>query len=159
MSPRLKTEKAAMYDPLQNRVLVAVLIAWLLAQSLKVPIYYLQKHRWNWALMFSTGGMPSSHSALIASAAAGFGWRVGLNSPLFALAGATAMIIVYDATGIRRQAGLHAQKINILIEELLKGHPISDKQLKEVLGHSPLEVVGGVVLGMVISFFVWWFWH
>ena len=148
-----------MYDPFQNRVLVAVLIAWLLAQSLKVPIFYLQKHRWNWALMISTGGMPSSHSALIVSAAASIGLNVGFNNPLFALAVATAMIIVYDATGIRRQAGLHAQKINILINELLKGHPISEKQLKEVLGHSPLEVVGGVVLGIVVAIIVWWFWH
>ena len=148
-----------MYDPLQNHVLIAVLIAWLLAQSLKVPIFYLQKHRWNWALMFSTGGMPSSHSALIVSAAASIGFNIGLNSPLFALAVAIAMIIVYDATGIRRQAGLHAQKINILIDELLKGHPISDKQLKEVLGHSPLEVVGGVVLGIAVAFLVWWFWR
>jgi uncharacterized protein len=148
-----------MYDPLQNHVLIAVLIAWLLAQSLKVPIFYLQKHRWNWALMFSTGGMPSSHSALIVSAAASIGFNVGLNSPLFALAVAIAMIIVYDATGIRRQAGLHAQKINILIDELLKGHPISDKQLKEVLGHSPLEVVGGVVLGIAVAFVMWRVWR
>ena len=148
-----------MYDPLKNHVLITVLIAWLLAQSLKVPIFYLQKRRWNWALMFSTGGMPSSHSALIVSAAAAIGLNVGFNSPLFALAVAIAMIIVYDATGIRRQAGLHAQKINILIDELLKGHPISEKQLKEVLGHSPLEVVGGVVLGIVVAFLVWWLWH
>jgi hypothetical protein len=148
-----------MYDPLQNHVLIAVLIAWLLAQSLKVPIFYLQKHRWNWALMFSTGGMPSSHSALIVSAAASIGFNIGLNSPLFALAVAIAMIIVYDATGIRRQAGLHAQKINILIDELLKGHPISEKQLKEVLGHSPLEVVGGVVLGIAVAFVMWRVWR
>jgi acid phosphatase family membrane protein YuiD len=148
-----------MYDPLTNHVLIAVLTAWLLAQSLKVPIFYLQKHRWNWALMFSTGGMPSSHSALIVSAAASIGFNVGLNSPLFALAVAIAMVIVYDATGIRRQAGLHAQKINILIDELLKGHPISDKQLKEVLGHSPLEVLGGVVLGIAVAFVMWRFWH
>jgi uncharacterized protein len=143
---------------LKNHVLITVLIAWLLAQSLKVPIFYLLKHRWNWALLFSTGGMPSSHSALIVSATAAIGLNFGFDTPLFALAVAVAMVVVYDATGIRRQAGLHAQKINILIDELLKGHPISDKQLKEVLGHSPLEVVGGVVLGIVIALLVWRLW-
>ena len=59
------------------------------------------------------------------------------------------MIVVYDATGIRRQAGMQAQKINILVEELLKGHPISEEHLREVLGHTPLEAMGGVLLGLV----------
>jgi acid phosphatase family membrane protein YuiD len=141
-----------------NHVLITVLIAWALAQTLKIPIHYIFRRRWNWALLLSTGGMPSSHSALVVSAAASIGLNIGFGSPLFALAVAIAMVVVYDATGIRRQAGLHAQKINILIEELLKGHPVSDKQLKEVLGHSPLEVLGGVVLGIVIALLTWWQW-
>ena len=103
--------------------------------------------------------MPSSHSALIVSAAASIGLNVGFNSPLFALAVATAMIIVYDATGIRRQAGLHAQKINILIDELLKGHPISEEHLREVLGHTPLEALGGVLLGLAIALVLWLVWR
>jgi hypothetical protein len=143
----------------QNHVLGTVLVAWLLAQTLKLPIHYLLTRRWNWALLLSTGGMPSSHSALVVSAAASIGLNVGFDSPLFALAVAIAMVVVYDATGIRRQAGLHAQKINILFDELLKGHPVSDRQLKEVLGHSPLEVVGGFTLGIAIALLMNWLWR
>jgi acid phosphatase family membrane protein YuiD len=143
----------------QNHVLGTVLVAWLLAQTFKLPIHYLLTRRWNWALLLSTGGMPSSHSALVVSAAASIGLNVGFDSPLFALAVAIAMVVVYDATGIRRQAGLHAQKINILFDELLKGHPVSDRQLKEVLGHSPLEVVGGVTLGIAIALLMNWLWR
>jgi acid phosphatase family membrane protein YuiD len=143
----------------QNHVLGTVLVAWLLAQTFKLPIHYLLTRRWNWALLLSTGGMPSSHSALVGSAAASIGLNVGFDSPLFALAVAIAMVVVYDATGIRRQAGLHAQKINILFDELLKGHPVSDRQLKEVLGHSPLEVVGGVTLGIAIALLMNWLWR
>jgi acid phosphatase family membrane protein YuiD len=142
----------------QNHVLVTGLAAWLLAQILKIPIGFLRTHRWNWALFFGAGGMPSSHSSLITSTAAAVGLYYGFDSPVFGVATAIAMIVVYDATGIRRQAGMQAQKINILVEELLKGHPISDKHLREVLGHTPLEAAGGVLLGLAMALglrFVW----
>ena len=142
----------------QNRVLISCLSTWLLAQALKIPIEYILKHRWNWAVLFSMGGMPSSHSALVVSTALSIGIYFGFNNPLFALAVVVAMVVVYDATGIRRQAGLHARKINIMIDELLAGHPISDVQLKEVLGHSPREVVGGFILGIIIPLLIWWLW-
>ncbi len=69
------------------------------------------------------------------------------------------MIVVYDATGIRRQAGMQAQKINILVEELLKGHPINQEHLREVLGHTPLEAIGGMFLGLLIAFVLWLVWR
>jgi len=83
----------------------------------------------------------------------------GFDNPLFGLAVGISMVVIYDATGVRRQAGMQARKINILIDELLQGHPISEKQLKEVLGHSPLEVAGGVALGLLISLVVWLLWR
>ena len=70
-----------------------------------------------------------------------------------------AMVVVYDATGIRRQAGMQAQKINILVEELLQGHPISQEHLREVLGHTPLEALGGVLLGLVLAVGLWFLLH
>jgi len=88
--------------------------------------------------------MPSSHSALVTSTAAAVGLYYGFNNPVFGVATAIAMIVVYDATGIRRQAGMQAQKINILVEELLKGHPISEEHLREVLGHTRWRQWGGV---------------
>ncbi len=143
---------------LTNHVLWSAIIAWGIAQGLKIPLEYLRTHRWNWALLVSSGGMPSSHSALITATTQAIGLHAGFDTPVFALAVATAMIVIYDATGIRRQAGMQAQKINILVDELLKGHPISDKQLREVLGHTPLEALGGVLLGLSVAQLMWFFW-
>jgi acid phosphatase family membrane protein YuiD len=144
---------------LQNHVLLTGLAGWILAQVLKIPIDYFQERHWNWALFFAAGGMPSSHSALVTSTAAAVGLYYGFDSPLFGVAVALAMIVVYDATGIRRQAGMQAQKINILVEELLKGHPVSQEHLREVLGHTPLEALGGVLLGLVIALSLWFVWR
>ncbi len=140
---------------LNNHVLLSSIVAWAIAQTLKIPLEYLRTHRWNWAVFFSAGGMPSSHSALIVATTHAIGLYAGFGTPVFALALAVAMIVVYDATGIRRQAGMQAQKINILVDELLKGHPISDKQLREVLGHTPLEALGGVLLGISVAQLLW----
>ena len=81
----------------------------------------------------------------------------GFDTPVFALAVAITMVVVYDAAGVRREAGRHAERINILIEELFSGQPISEKQLKEVIGHTPVEVVAGVLLGFataLVSFLI-----
>ena len=144
---------------LQNHVFWTAMAAWFLAQILKVPLEYFQTRHWNWALFFAVGGMPSSHSALVTSTAIAVGLHVGFDTPLFAVAVAVAMVIVYDAAGIRRQAGMQAQKINVLVNELLKGHPISQQELREVLGHTPLEAVGGVLLGLVLAIGLWLLWQ
>src|SRR5712692_5352684 len=132
-----------------NRVLWAALIPWGLAQLIKVPLHYLLHREWDWGLLLSTGGMPSSHSALVTGAFIAVGLQEGFNSPLFAIAFVLAMIVVYDATGVRRAAGDHARVINLMIDELLTGHPLAEKELKEVLGHTPREVLGGILLGML----------
>ena len=136
-------------------VLIAGLIAWGLGQTLKVPIEYWHSRTWNWSLLFSPGGMPSTHSALMSAVTLSIGLFEGFNTPLFALAFALSMIVMYDATGIRRQAGMHAQKINLIINELFSGQAISDKQLKEVLGHSPFQVTMGTLLGTAIALVTW----
>ena len=138
-----------------NHVLLTGLAAWLLAQTIKIPIDFLKSRHWDWALFFAAGGMPSSHSALVTSTALAIGLHYGFDSPVFALAVAIAMVVVYDATGVRRQAGMQARKINILVEELLKGHPINEQQLREVIGHTPLEALGGVLLGLAVATVMW----
>jgi acid phosphatase family membrane protein YuiD len=143
----------------QNHALLTGLAGWILAQALKIPIDLIQSRHWNWALFFAAGGMPSSHSALVTSTAMAVGLHYGFDNPIFAVATAIAMIVVYDATGIRRQAGMQAQKINILVEELLQGHPISQEHLREVLGHTPLEALGGVVLGLAVAVGLWLVWR
>ena len=145
----------ALFD---NRALIAGLTAWLLAQIIKIPLDYIRTRHWNWALLLTTGGMPSSHSSLMTATAHAIGLYHGFDNPLFALAVAITMIVVYDAAGVRRQAGIHARRINVLFDELLHGHPISDKDLREVLGHTPLEVVGGVLLGLIVATTQWLVW-
>jgi len=144
---------------LQNHVLLSALAAWGLAQGLKIPLDYFQTRRWNWALLLSVGGMPSSHAALVVAVAHAIGLYEGFGTPLFGLAVVVCMVVIYDATGIRRQAGIHAQTINILVDELLRGHPVSEKQLREVLGHTPLEALGGFILGLVVTQLLWFLWR
>jgi acid phosphatase family membrane protein YuiD len=138
-----------------NPILLAALAAWSLAQIIKVPLEYLQTRRWNWSLLLRAGGMPSSHSALVAAAAHSTGLHVGFDSAAFALAFVLAMIVIYDATGIRRQAGKHAEIINTMIKDLVEGHPLREEQLREVLGHTPLEALGGTLLGVLIAQVGW----
>jgi uncharacterized protein len=139
--------------------LICCMIAWFLAQILKIPIDLWRTQKIHWGIFFSAGGMPSSHSAMMTATTLGIGLFHGFNDPLFGLAVAISMIVLYDATGVRRQAGMQAQKINRIIDELLQGHPISEKQLKEVLGHTPIEVGGGVILGVAIALSVWFVQH
>jgi acid phosphatase family membrane protein YuiD len=143
---------------LQNKPLIAGLIAWLLAQIIKLPLDYLLSRKWNWALLLTTGGMPSSHSSLITATSLGIGLYHGFDSPVFAIAVAITMVVVYDAAGVRRQAGIHAQRINVLFNELLHGHMLNEKDLREVLGHTPLEVMGGILLGLIVATAQWLMW-
>jgi acid phosphatase family membrane protein YuiD len=142
----------------QNRVLIAGVLAWALAQIIKIPLDFFRTRRWNWALLFTTGGMPSSHSALMTATTHAIGLYYGFATPMFALAVAITMIVVYDAANVRRQAGIHAQRINIIFDELLRGHPINEKDLREVLGHTPLEVAGGILFGIVVATGQWLIW-
>ena len=142
----------------QNPVFLSSVIAWALAQIIKVPVEYFRSKRINWALLLSTGGMPSSHSALMVGATYGAGLFVGFDSPTFAVVFPITMIVIYDATGVRRQAGFHAEKINLLIGELLSGDFKAEKKLREVLGHTPLEAIAGVLLGLIVAQILWFLW-
>jgi len=151
-------EIIALKEIIGNPVLFIGLFSWALAQFLKVPIEYILHHRRNWGLWFSSGGMPSSHSALVTSVTLSTGLIYGFDTPIFALAMAMTMIVVYDAAGVRREAGRHAEKINVLINEFFSGHPISDQQLKEVIGHTPAQVLAGVALGLGTALLFYWSW-
>jgi hypothetical protein len=141
-----------------NQVLWAGVAAWAVAQIIKVPYSYLQEKRWNWSLLFRAGGMPSSHAALVTAITHAVGLYVGFDDPLFAVAFMVAMVVVYDATGIRRQAGLHAALINAMIDDLASGHVLKSEQLLEVLGHTPLEALAGVVMGLIVAQGMWLIW-
>jgi acid phosphatase family membrane protein YuiD len=139
----------------QNRILIIALTAWGIAQVLKVPMEYFRTRKWNWAMLLAAGGMPSSHSAIIIAATHAIGLYYGFDHPLFALGVVVTMIVTYDAAGVRRQAGMHAERINVLFDELLHGHIWDEDELREVLGHTPLEVLGGLLLGLAVTTVMW----
>jgi len=137
-----------------NRVLQATFLPWVIAQISKPIIEYLRKRKLNLRLLTTAGGMPSSHSALVCGLATAVGIREGLASTLFAVAFALAVIVMYDAAGVRRAASMQARILNQIIDELFQGHPISETRLRELLGHTPIEVVVGALLGIVGAW--WW---
>ncbi len=142
-----------MTELFSNQVLWTAILASVLAQTLKLFIYYMVERRWEWERLAETGGMPSSHSATVAALATGVGITEGWDSAFFAIAVVLAIIVMYDATGIRRAAGLHAQRLNDLIEEfraLVQQGP-QPEPLKELLGHTYLEVAVGATLGILFA--------
>ncbi|GIW34477.1 divergent PAP2 family protein [Meiothermus sp.] len=142
-----------MTELLANQVLWTAILASVFAQLLKLFFYYLVERRWEWERLAETGGMPSSHSATVAALATGVGITEGLDSAFFAIAVVLAIIVMYDATGIRRAAGLHAERLNDLFEEfraVFERGP-QPEPLKELLGHTYLEVAVGATLGIIFA--------
>jgi acid phosphatase family membrane protein YuiD len=147
----------SIYDVLRNPVAVAGFLAWFLAQGLKPLFNYFGARKWDWMLIISPGGMPSSHSALMTAVTTAIGLTVGWATPLYALSIAVTGVVVYDAMGVRRQAGIQAERINKLVEEVFNKTASAEyviENLKEIIGHSPTEAVGGVAFGVVIALIV-----
>ena len=142
-------------DVINNYPLICAVLSWMIAQLLKVIINFAKNHKFNWKLVWSSGGMPSSHSATVTSLAISIGLTSGFVSPLFAVAAMFAFITMYDAAGVRRETGDIAKIINDLV---LHNPEIENseeyKDLKELVGHSPLEVLGGAALGILMPFVV-----
>ncbi|MCJ7519065.1 MAG: divergent PAP2 family protein [Anaerolineaceae bacterium] len=141
---------------IHNRVFLVAILAWTIGQFLKAPLDYVLNKRWNWGIILSPGGMPSSHSALVTSVTLAIGLQEGFTSPLFALSFAIGMVVIYDAAGVRRQAGIHAERINEMMKSFFENRGIPEKELKEVLGHTPFEVITGVILGILIGLVLFW---
>ncbi len=147
--------------------LFAALLGMLIAQVVKIPIHFFATREFNWRLMFSTGGMPSSHTATIVALATAIGLTSGFSSNEFAISAVLSTIVMYDATGVRRQAGFHAEILNQLLadfnrlmEALKDPHPTnaeSRKKLKELLGHKPVEVFFGMITGIIVGELTFYF--
>ena len=131
-----------------NSVLFWSLLSCLLAQIFKIVFNFFSTGEIRFGIMFETGGMPSSHSALISGATSGIGYELGFDSPIFALSVALALIVMYDASGVRKSAGMQAAEINKLSKKL---DPKSELFLKETLGHTKFEVIVGSFLGPLIT--------
>lgn len=145
---------------IHNFPLVAALLAIILAQVIKVPLFLLTHRAWNPQIAFSTGGMPSSHSAAVCSLTTAIAWDTGVSSTGFAIGVVVSAITMFDAAGIRRHAGIHASFINRLMSVVRaneqEGNNHNHQALKEMLGHRPIEVIAGAVFGVVISTGLYW---
>ena len=133
---------------LDNSVVFWSLLSCLFAQFFKILFNFFSTGKVKFKIMFETGGMPSSHSALITAATSGIGFQLGFDDPIFALAIAVSLIVMYDASGVRKSAGIQAAEINKLSKRL---DPKSLLDLKETLGHSKFEVIVGGILGPLIT--------
>ena len=139
-------------DILDNSVLLVAVVACLIAQASKLVIELAKNRKLNVRVLVTTGGMPSSHSALVTALATGVGQTTGWASPEFAIATVLAIIVMYDAAGVRQAAGKQARILNQMIDELFREHQeFNEDRLKELLGHTPFQVIVGSALGITIS--------
>ncbi len=135
-----------------NKLVWTFLTAWFVAQALKIPTYWVLQKKLDFRRFFGAGGMPSSHTAMVVSLAITTGGTMGFDSVTFAITMALAFIVMYDASGVRYETGKQAVVINeILRKVFIDGKPISDDELKEVVGHTHIEVVGGFVVGVLVA--------
>ncbi|MBR1584355.1 MAG: divergent PAP2 family protein [Clostridia bacterium] len=138
-------------DLWQNDPLKCAVFSWIAAQALKVLLTLWVDRRLDWRRCFGMGGMPSSHAAFVFSLMVMIGLREGTGTVAFALAFALAAVVIYDAMGVRAETGRQGAVLNRLLREVLvEGQPITEKKLKELVGHSPIEVAGGILVGTVM---------
>ncbi|KAF5464466.1 hypothetical protein F2P56_014540 [Juglans regia] len=134
-----------------NPTFVSGLFAWLIAQSMKMFLNFFIERKWDLRLLFASGGMPSSHSALCTALTTSVALCHGVADSLFPVCLGFSLIVMYDAIGVRRHAGMQAEVLNMIVEDMFQGHPISKRKLKELLGHNPSQVLAGALLGIVVA--------
>ena len=137
-----------------NRILLIVFIAWLVTQTIKLIVFWIINKKFVLERFFGDGGMPSSHSAVVASLATAIGLQSGWDSPLFAVATVLAVIVMHDATGVRQETGKQAKVINDLVKMLQakdRGEMTPAETLKEFVGHTGPQVFVGMLCGILIA--------
>ncbi|MBR6525167.1 MAG: divergent PAP2 family protein [Clostridia bacterium] len=135
----------------QNRPLMCAALSWLAAQVIKTIIHLLVERKLEWNRLVGMGGMPSSHTAFVFSLCLMMGLQEGFQSPAFAISFALAAVVIYDAMGVRRETGKQGALLNRIVREvLIEGKRITEDELKELVGHTPLEVVGGLILSIIM---------
>lgn len=138
---------------LSNQVFIVAFMSWFVAQALKIPMTYLIYRKLDWSRITGSGGMPSSHSSLVMGLATAIGLTEGFNSSIFVLALGIAAITMYDAAGVRYAVGTQAKILNQMMEDL-QNHQFEFEKLKELVGHTPKEVIVGAILGIVIALII-----
>lgn len=142
----------AVADVLSNRILITVMVSWGLTQMLKAALYWWMNKEWSWERLFGAGGMPSSHSATVCALTTGALIEYGLGSFQFAFSIVLAIIVLHDASGVRLETGRQAEILNEMMRNWHQDHnPFTNKVLKELIGHTPLQVLVGALMGILIA--------
>ena len=136
----------------QNKIFMTTISAWLIAQAIKVIIGVISQKKFDFRWFIGTGGMPSSHATGASCLAAAMGFEYGFNSPYFALAASFAIVVMFDAQGVRRATGKQARILNKITEDIYWKGKVPEGRLRELIGHTPVEVIGGFLLGVFIAF-------
>lgn len=131
--------------------LLVAIVAWAVAQALKVVTHYVNTHQLDMRQLTTSGGMPSSHATLVVSLSTAIAIKQGVNSPFFAISAIFAAIVMYDAAGVRRAAGRQAQVLNRILDDILHQHGLQEERLRELIGHTPVQVLVGALLGLTIA--------
>ena len=139
-----------------NRAFMSWLIACLISQSIKILLGAIRLKRFDFRWLIGTGGMPSTHAAGVTALSITIGFHDGFQSSLFAAAIAFTVITLFDAQGVRRWSGRQAQVLNKMMEDIYFKRRIQEQRLKELLGHTPMEVLGGVAVGVVTALVMGW---
>lgn len=133
-----------------NEIIIIAFLSWFIAQGLKILVEFVTIRKIDFSRMMGSGGMPSSHSALVTSMATAIGILEGFDSSIFALSLGIAAIVMYDASGVRLAVGKQAKILNEILEDIQK-HKFETEKLKELVGHTPLQVFAGAILGIFIA--------
>ena len=136
---------------IQNKALISSLTAWFIAQFLKICLTLYKEKKLDITRFVGSGGMPSSHTAFVTALATSIGKLNGWNSTSFAIALCFALVVMYDAAGVRRAAGSQAKVFNMIIQDIAHHKPLAEEKLKELIGHTPKEVLAGAILGIIVS--------
>jgi hypothetical protein len=137
---------------IKNKILTTTLSAWAIAQVIKVGIGVIRQRRFDFRWLVGTGGMPSSHAAGASCLATAIGLEYGFNSVLFALAAVFAIVVMFDAQGVRRATGKQARILNKIMDDIYWQGRINENQLRELIGHTQIEVIVGFLIGIIIAF-------
>ncbi len=132
-------------------ILAAAATAWFIAQAIKMILSFIENKQIDWSLATASGGMPSSHTAFVIAATTMIGKTEGMESSMFALAVVLSIVVMYDAMNVRRAVGHMGQTLNQIINNINKSGKVNVENVKEILGHSPLQVLAGLVLGLVVG--------
>jgi len=131
------------------------LVAWIFAQCVKVVLGVIRERKFNFRWFIGTGGMPSSHAAGATALATTCGLKLGFDSPIFALATVFAMVTMFDAQGVRRETGQQAEILNKILEDIYWKGKVESTRLKELIGHTPIQVLIGAIIGFLIALSMW----